>query len=108
MKIAAIKRVAFVEDTAHCSATEETDDTDISDSDNDFEIITRVAESLATSDEEDAELLEVAYESAYSCNPALFSKRTLDPAERSSLLLRSFWTQLFDKPSYLLSRRGKI
>jgi len=30
MKIAAIKCVAFVEDTAHCSATEETDDTDIS------------------------------------------------------------------------------
>ena len=88
MKMAAIKHVAFVEDTAHCLATEETDDTDISDSDNDFiEIIMSEAESLATSDEEDAELLEVAYESAYSYNPALFSKRTLDPAERSSLLL---------------------
>ena len=87
MKMAAIKRVAFVEDTAHCSATEETDDTDISDSDDDFVEITSEAESLATSDEEDAELLEVAYESAYSCNPALFSKCTLDPAERSSLLL---------------------
>ena len=84
----ATKRVAFAEDAPQCSAIEESDDTDISDSDDDFfEITTSEAESLATSDEEDAELLQVALESAYSCNPALFSNSKLDPAERSSLLL---------------------
>ena len=35
----------------------------------------------------DAEILQVALESAYSCSPSVFSKRALDPAERSSLLL---------------------
>lgn len=49
--------------------------------------ITSEAESLATSDEEDAEILQVALESAYSCSPSLFSKCALDPAERLSLLL---------------------
>ena len=83
------KRVAFADGVAQCSATVEPDDTDIeSDSDDDFaEITTSEAESLATSDEEDAEILQVALESAYSCNPSVFSKRALDPAERSSLLL---------------------
>ena len=87
MAASAPKRVAFAEDAAHCSATEESDETDASDSDDDFVEITSEAESLATSDEEDAQLLQVALESAYSCNPSIFSKCTLDPAERSSLLL---------------------
>ena len=51
------------------------------------EITTSEAESLSTSGEEDAELLEVALDGAYTCNPSLFSKCSLDPAERSSLLL---------------------
>ena len=42
---------------------------------------------LATSDEEDAELLQVALENAYSCNPAPFLNSKLDPAERLSLFL---------------------
>ena len=89
----ASKRVAFAEDAtedvAYCPATEESDDTDAaSDSDDDFvEITTSEPESLATSDDEDAELLQAALESAYSCNPSFFSKCPLDPAERSSLLL---------------------
>ena len=87
MAVSAPKRVAFAEDTAQCSATEESDDSDISDSDDDFVEITSETESLATSDEGDAELLQVAFESAYSCSPSLFSKCALDPAERSSLLL---------------------
>ena len=61
---------------------------DSSESDDDFcEITTSEGESLATFDEEDAELLEMALDGAYSYNPSLFSKCTLDPAERSSLLL---------------------
>ena len=89
----ASKHVAFAEDAtedaAYCPATEESDDTDAaSDSDDDFvKITTSEPESLATSDEEDAELLQAVLESAYSCNPSFFSKCTLDPAERSSLLL---------------------
>lgn len=84
----ATKRVTFADHTALSEqATEEPDDSDISDSDDDFVEITSEAESLATSDEEDAEILQVALESAYSCSPSLFSKCALDPAERLSLLL---------------------
>ena len=85
MAASAPKHVAFAEAATQCSAAEESDDSDISDSDDDFvEITTSEAESVSTSDEEDAEFLQMALESAYSCNPSVFSKC---PAERSSLLL---------------------
>lgn len=44
------------------------------------------AESFATSDEEDAELLQMALEGAYTCSPFKHSA-IIDPAERSSYLL---------------------
>ena len=81
------KHVTFAEGVAQSSAIVEPDNTDIESDDDFVEITTSEAESLATSDEEGAEILQVALESAYSCSPSIFSKRTLDPAERSSLLL---------------------
>ena len=50
------------------------------------EIFKSEAESFATSDEEDAELLQMALEGAYTCSA--FKRSTIvDPAERSSYLL---------------------
>ena len=48
------------------------------------EITTSEGEPYDTSDEEDAELLQAALESAYTCSPF---KQGRDPAERSSYLL---------------------
>ena len=51
-----------------------------------YEIFTSEAESFATSDEEDTELLQMALEGAYTCSP--FKRSTIiDPAERPSYLL---------------------
>ena len=61
------------------------DTSDNNDSDEEFyEIITSEGESFVTSDEEDAEFLQVALENAYTCSPL---KQTRDPAEMSSYLL---------------------
>ena len=51
-----------------------------------YEITSSEAESICTSDEEDAERLEVVLEGAYTCSPNLYQYSSLDPAERSSLL----------------------
>ena len=60
---------------------------DTAESDEDYyEIFTSEAESFATSDEEDAELLQMALEGAYTSSP--FKRSTIiDPAERPSYLL---------------------
>ena len=59
-----------------------------SDSESEFyEITSSEAESVCSSDEEDAERLEVVLEGAYTCSPKLYQCSSLDPAERSSLLL---------------------
>ena len=66
------------------SAQHETSD---SDSESDFyEITSSEPESVCSSDEEDAERLEVVLEGAYTCSPTLYRSSNLDPAERSSLL----------------------
>ena len=82
------RHVVFSDDAVHFSAPEH-EKTESSDSEDEYYEITSTseAESLATSDEEDAELLEVALDGAYSCSPSVFLKSTRDPAERSSLLL---------------------
>ena len=68
------------------SAQHETSDSD-SDSESDFyEITSSEPESICSSDEEDAERLEVVFEGAYTCSPTLYQSSSLDPAERSSLL----------------------
>ena len=68
------------------SAQHETSDID-SDSESDFyEITSSEPESICSSDEEDAERLEVVLEGAYTCSPTLYQSSKLDPAERSSLL----------------------
>ena len=79
------KCVAFADEASFLAADMESDDS--SSGDEFCEITTSEAESFCTSEEEDAELLEMALDGAYSCNPSLFSKCALDPAERSSLLL---------------------
>ena len=75
------RHVVFSDDAVHLSAPEH-EKTESSDSEDEYYEITST-----TSDEEDAELLEVALDGAYSCSPSVFSKSTRDPAERSSLLL---------------------
>ena len=49
-----------------------------------YEIFTSEAESFATSDEDDAEILQMALEGAYTCSPC--KRSMVDPAERSSYL----------------------
>ena len=66
------------------------DNVDFSSSEESFcEIVTTSeAVSFSTSDEEDAERIEMTSDRAYTCSPSLFSRLSpLDPAERSSLLL---------------------
>ena len=60
---------------------------DNTESDGDYcGIFTSEAESFSTSDEEDAELLQIALEGAYICSP--FKRSTIiDPAKRSLYLL---------------------
>lgn len=68
------------------SALHETSDSG-SDSESDFyEITSSKPESICSSDEEDAERLEVVLEGANTCSPTLYQSSSLDPAERSSLL----------------------
>ena len=68
------------------SGQHETSDID-SDSESDFyEITSSEPESICSSDEEDAERLEVVLEGAYTCSPTVYQSSNLDPAERSSLL----------------------
>ena len=78
------KHVAFA-DQASSLAPE--DSADSASEDEFCEITTSKAEPLSTSGEEDAELLKVALDGAYTRNPSFFSKCALDLAERSSLLL---------------------
>ena len=59
---------------------------DTQESDKEYcEIFTSEAESFATSDEDDAEILQMALEGAYTCSPC--KRSIIDPAERSSYLL---------------------
>ena len=51
------------------------------------EILTSEAESLSSSGEEDIEMLDMAFERAYTCSRRYFASRAVDPVERSSLLL---------------------
>ena len=73
-------------------AEEESEDvsSDSDSSGSDFhEIITSSsdAEGIASSDEDDANLLEVVLGSAYSCDPSLLKKRARnEPSSRNSLL----------------------
>ena len=51
-------------------------------------VTTSEAESFSSSDEEDAERVEMIFERAYTCSPSLFSRPSpLTSAEISSLLL---------------------
>ena len=78
--------VSFAEEVSFAELPSQGDNPgDSSDSDSDFrEIITSSSEAVATSDEEDLELLELALESAYTCSPSKFAG---DPCMRNSLLL---------------------
>lgn len=78
--------VSFAEEVSFAELPSQGDNPgDSSDSDSDFrEIVTSSSEAVATSDEEDLELLELALESAYTCSP---SKYAGDPCMRNSLLL---------------------
>ena len=80
------KHVTFA-DQATFSVQKELDSADSGSEDECYEITTSEEESLSTSGEEDAKMLEAALEGAYTYSPSLLSKCTLDPAERSSLLL---------------------
>ena len=42
---------------------------------------------ICSSDEEDAECLEVVFEGAYTCSPMPYQSSSLDPAESSLLFL---------------------
>ena len=78
--------VSFAEEVSFAELPSQGDSPgESSDSDSDFrEIITSSSEAVATSDEEDLELLELALESAYTCSPSKFAG---DPCMRNSLLL---------------------
>ena len=83
-------KVSFSENVSELGMTDpaqhESSDSD-SGSESDFcEITSSEPESVCTSDEEDAERLEVVFEGAYTCSPTLYHSSLLDPAERSSLL----------------------
>ena len=84
------KEVSVVESSNQYISDSVASDHSSSDSDaNDFyEITTSEAESLSTSEEEDAERLQLALETAFSADPSAFLKSAtaLDPAERTSLL----------------------
>ena len=80
---------AKVSFSATVSTVEVTDD-DFSSSEESFReiVTTSEAESFSSSDEEDAERVEMIFERAYTCSPSMFSRPSpLAPAERSSLLL---------------------
>ena len=78
--------VSFAEEVSFAELPSQGDNPgDSSDSDSDFhKIITSSSEAVATSDEEDLELLELTLESAYTCSPSKFAG---DPCMRNSLLL---------------------
>ena len=68
----------------------EVTDEDFSSSDESLReiVTTSEAESFSSSDEEDAERVEMILERAYTCSPSFFSRPSpLDPMERNSLLL---------------------
>ena len=92
MKVAE-RHVVFSDDAVHFSAPEH-EKTESSDSEDEYYEITSTseAESLATSDEEDAELLEVALDGAYSCSPSVF--RSLRATRRKDLRY-CCWTKTF-------------
>ena len=54
-----------------------------SDADDFYEITTSEAESFSTSDEDDAEFIQMALENAFSCSPL----KRQEPAQMSSYLL---------------------
>ena len=51
------------------------------------EILTSETELLSSSGEEDIEMLDMAFERAYTCSRRCFQTRAVEPVERSSLLL---------------------
>ena len=82
-------KVSFSEDVDSASVAkfEETDE-DFSSSEESFhEIVTTSEAESGSSSDEDAERIEMVFERAYTCSPSLFSRPSLDPVERSSLLL---------------------
>ena len=81
-------KVSFSEDVDSASVAkfEETDE-DFSSSEESFHEIVTTSEAESGSSDEDAERIEMVFERAYTCSPSLFSRPSLDPVERSSLLL---------------------
>ena len=52
-----------------------------------YEVSSSEADYYSTSDDEDAERWEALLEGAYACSPSVFKHSTIDPVERTSLLL---------------------
>ena len=66
----------------------ESNESDVSSSDESFvEIITSEEDLFSSSDEEDEARLQMMLEGIHSCNPALFSSDYIDPVGKESLLL---------------------
>ena len=85
-------------------------DSDSDSSSSDFhEIVTSSsdAETVASSDEDDALLLELALGSAYGCDPSLFKKSSNnEPSDRSSLLFLD--KDLLDDHSSVKEGKGYV
>ena len=83
------KKVTFssLDETSARERSIDDDEQSVSSDESFCEILTSETESLSSSGEEDIEMLDMAFERAYTCSRRCFQTGAVDPVERSSLLL---------------------